>query len=56
MGKLKDSIMLPSIVKAQFYHLSLLCHLRALILVEEYPSHPHLQGNEEELHGKTPKS
>lgn len=28
----------------QFDHLSLLCHLRALILVEEYASHPHLQG------------
>lgn len=36
--------MLLSIVRAQFDHLSLLCHLRALILVEEYASHPHLQG------------
>lgn len=39
-----------------FDHMSLLCHLRSFILVEEYASHPHFQGNQEKLHGKTPKS
>ena len=38
-----------------FDHSSLSCPLRALVLTEEYASHPHLQGNQEELHGETPK-
>lgn len=34
---------------------SMLCRLRTLIIVEKYASHSHLQGNQEELYGKTPK-